>query len=174
MLPEFDHAVEIDDRDHRLGFTGAIQAGWQQVLDTGADWCFHVEADFTFNEPVPLSDMIALLERAPHLVQVALKRQAWNDAERAAGGVVEANSEAFTECHDGLTTWTETRAFFTTNPSVYSTDLCWLGWPQVPRSEGVFTHQLLKDPRTRFAYWGGKFDPPRVTHIGEERTGCGY
>ena len=65
------------------------------------------------------------------------------------------------------------RRFFTTNPSVYRASLCERGWPQEPHSEGVFTHRLLADGFD-FAFWGGRFDPPAVTHIGAERTGRGY
>lgn len=166
MLPEFDQTVAIDDRAHELGFAGAIKGAWEQVQ---TDWVFHLEADFTFNEPVPVDAMIRLLERRPHLAQVALKRQPWNEAEIAAGGLVELAPDDYTERRDDEAVWTEHRRFFTTNPSVYSRALTSLGWPQAAESEGLFTHQLLALGHT-FAYWGGKFDAPRVTHIGEHRA----
>lgn len=166
--------VLVQDPRHELGFAGAIQEGWRRVLATGADWCFHLESDFLLNSWLPLNEMIALLESAPMLAQVALKRQPWNPAEIAAGGIVEVDPEAFTERSDELATWTEHRRFFTTNPSVYPRRLCRIGWPQEPYSEGVFTHTLLRDPLLRFAYWGAKHAPPAVHHIGAERAGAGY
>jgi hypothetical protein len=39
MLPSPDHIVTIDDRDHKLGFAGAIAEGWRQVRETGAAFC---------------------------------------------------------------------------------------------------------------------------------------
>jgi hypothetical protein len=75
---------------------------------------------------------------------------------------------------DGRVFWTEHRRFFTTNPSVYRTSLCKLGWPQESESEGKFTHRLLADPLLRFAFWGRKFDPPLCEHIGTIRAGAGY
>lgn len=174
MLPRVDHIVTIDDREHALGFAGAIQAGWDEIAETGADWIFHLEMDFEFLAPVPLARMIALLEREPHLAQIVLKRQPVNESEHAAGGIVEQHPDDYTEREDGGDTWTEHRRFFSTNPSLYSTDLLRLRWPQEPQSEGMFTHRLLADPLLRFAFWGGKFDPPTVHHIGDVRSGTGY
>jgi hypothetical protein len=171
-LPSFDQYVFVRDPDHRLGYAGAIQYGWQQIE---TDYVFHLEADFTFNERVDLAGMTGLLDRQQHLAQVALKRQPWNPQEHAAGGIVELHPDDFHERTDGHATWTEHRRFWTTNPCVYRADMCALGWPQLQHSEGVFTHYLLRrDPATRFAFWGGKHAAPKVHHIGEHRAGGGY
>jgi hypothetical protein len=170
-LPKFDQYVFVDDPDHALGYAGAIQRGWELVE---TDHVAHAEADFVFLNTVPIRGMIELLERQPQLAQVVLKRQVWNDEERAAGGIVECHPDDFQERRDGNAVWTEHRRFFSTNPSVYSSRLCEMGWPQEAHSEGVFTHRLLKDPHLRFAFWGSKFAPPLVQHIGEARTGGGY
>lgn len=169
-LPMFDEVVWVDDSEHRLGFAGAIQNGWRHVQ---SEWVFHLEQDFLLLEPVPIDEMIELLLFRPHLAQVALKRQPVNEQEKAAGGIVELDPDAYTECHSEGLVWTEHRKFFTTNPSLYSSDLCRRGWPREPLSEGIFTHRLLTDPDLAFAFWGGKEDPPRVEHIGH-RGGWGY
>lgn len=168
-LPPLDACAEVDDTAHDLGFAGAIQAGWDAIAEARADYVFHLEADFTFNDTVPLAAMIAALDANPTLAQVALKRQPWNAEERAAGGICELHPGDFTD--EGPVS--RHRRFFTTNPSVYRASLCECGWPQEPHSEGVFTHRLLADGFD-FAFWGGRFDPPAVTHIGAERTGRGY
>lgn len=170
----YGHWIVVDDSDHALGFGGAIREGWQRVLDSGACHVLHLEADFTFNAPVPLARMVALLDRRPHLAQLVLKRQAWNEAECAAGGIVECHPGDFTECRDDGAVWTEHRRFWSTNPAVYSSRFCRVGWPAGDQSEGMFTHKLLADPLLRFAFWGGKFDAPLVEHIGRERVGVGY
>jgi hypothetical protein len=174
MVPEPDHFVEIDDMAHEFGFAGAIAKGWRRVVETGADYVFHVEGDFTFNEPVPVRRMIALLERRPSLAQIVLKRQPWNREEKAVGGIVELHPDDFHQRTDRGDVFTEHRRFWSTNPAVYSAGFCHQGWPRVPESEGIFTHRLLEDPDVRFAFWGAKFDPPRVHHIGEHREGTGY
>lgn len=171
LLDLADQFIHVDDSHHRLGFAGAIQAGWEQVR---TDYVFHLEQDFTFPERPPVEDMVALLRWQPQLAQVALKRQPWNHEERRAGGIVELHPDDFTERNDAAVSWTEHRRFWTTNPCVYSSRWCREGWPQEPQSEGMFTHRLLRDPLLRFAFFGGKFDPPRVLHIGDERTGRGY
>lgn len=172
MLPRWDQEVFIDDSAHRLGAAGAIQEGWRHVE---TDYVFHLEQDFLFKAPVPVERMIALLERRPYLVQVALKRQAVYDWEHAAGGLLEFHgSELYTERRDDLAVWTEHRVQFTLNPCVYRSSLCRLGWPQQEASEIRFGCSLIVDPEVRFAYWGGKSDPPMVEHIGSDRVGWGY
>lgn len=174
MFPEPDHFIEIDDSDHELGFAGAIQAGWERVIETEAEWVIHCEQDFTFNRPIPLDRMIAVLKRHPHIAQMSLKRQAWSPAESLAGGFVELNPDAYSQHVDQGDIFTTHRVCFTTNPSVYPAALCHQGWPQVENSEGIFTHRLLEDPEARFGIWGGKLDEPLVEHIGAERAGLGY
>ena len=174
MLPPFEHIVTIDDREHKLGFAGAIAEGWRQVLRTGADWIFALEMDFTFVEPVPLDRMIAVLERKPYLAQMSLLRQPCNDRERAAGGIIQTSPGDFEQVTDTGDVWVEQRVYWTTNPSVYSTGFCAQGWPQVERSEGAFTARLLEDPAVKFGIWGAKWDAPRIEHIGADRTGKGY
>lgn len=174
MVPPPAAVVRIDDRDHKLGFAGAIAEGWRQVLDTGCEYVFHAELDFTYQQPVPVDAMVDVLDVRPYLVQMSLMRQPVNASEKKAGGIVQQNPNAFAEFTCGKHSWMEQRVYFTTNPCVYRASLCRRGWPQVENSEGVFTHQLLKDPIVRFGIWGRKFAPPMVHHIGDVRSGTGY
>ena len=173
---DFAANVTILDPDHELGFAGSVQEGWRQVLETGCEWVFHVEGDFVFNEPVEIERMIAVLRRHPHLTQMSLLRQPWNEAEKAAGGIVQQWPEDFHEVSESGDVWTETRRWvFTTNPSVYSVEVCKRGFPDPPEAEGRFGGEWLKEePWRKSAFWGPKFGAPKVTHIGEHRTGTGY
>jgi len=129
MLPEPDHFKEIDDAEHKLGFGGAIQAGWRRILtETDAEFVFHLEQDFTFNWRVPIFEMAAVLRAQPHLVQLALRRQPWNEEEKAAGGVVELHADDFTEAGLNGWRWLEHQRYFTTNPSLYRRELCEYGY----------------------------------------------
>lgn len=179
MFPGWSHI----NNGPRQGFGGAIQSAWQYLRTcTTSRWVAHLEADFIYPEPVNLDQLVHVLDTQPHLAQVALLRQAWNDAEKAAGGIIQQHPDDYENLigRDGAR-WVEHRRFFTTNPSVYRRSLLTVGWPDGPNSEGIFTHQLLSrgTPETpgdliRFAFWGATTDPPKVHHIGVDRAGTGY
>lgn len=168
--------VHLPSGRSKRGFGGAIQSGWQAIeaLDPGIEYVFHLEDDFILLRSPRFGDMARILGENPHVVQVALKRQPWNEVERVAGGIVEVNPDAFTQRAVEGREWFEHRAFFTTNPSMYSRALVRRGWPSGDFSEGRFTASVLADPDACFAYMGRKFDEPWVLHIGDERTGMGY
>lgn len=159
----------------RQGFGGAIRRAWP-ILAAGSDeFVLHLEDDFTFNRQVDLVTMAHTLSCRPYLVQMALRRQPWNEAERAAGGIVEQHPEDFAEVSNGTRTrWLEHRRMFTTNPSLYRRSLCSRGWPDGAESEGRFGIDLFADPSVRCGYWGGRSSGEAVTHIGRERVGSGY
>lgn len=173
-FPDFDLVIHPAGRQ---GFGGAIHTAWRYLVGIEVDepFVFHLEQDFTFNRHVDLQDMAFVLDCQPHIVQLALRRQPWNDAERKAGGIVEQWPDLYTDRMDVLgNRWMEHRLFFTTNPSLYRTSLCRRGWPVVGRSEEAFTTELLGDRTARFAFWGRRQDGPWVEHIGEDRVGTGY
>jgi hypothetical protein len=160
----------------RQGFSGAYANAWRFLARQPEPWVFSTEDDFTFTRTVDLSGMVDLLTARPNLAQMALRRQAWSPAEEAAGGIVEQHPADYTDhrLEDRFVDWLEHRRFFTTNPSLFSRDLCRIGWPEVPESEGHFTRVLTADPDTRFGFWGKRDDDPCVTHIGTHRVGHGY
>lgn len=159
----------------RQGFGGAIRAAWKHIAAGDQRWVFHLEDDFTFNRPVDLTDMATVLALEPKLVQLALRRQPWNDEERTAGGIVESHPEDFKDCQVGPFKWLEHRRFLTTNPCLYRRSLCSVRWPEGPNSEGMMTHKLLSlGPDIRFGYWGSRDSGEWVTHIGDNRVGTGY
>lgn len=166
----------------RRGFAGAITDAWRILTEQStADWVFHLEQDFTFNRSVHLDQLVEVMQPRPYLVQMALRRQPWNDAERAAGGIVEQHPEAYADCRAGGHAWLEQRLFFTTNPSLYRRTLCSTGFHEPPHAEGMFTHRLLREgspeapgDQVRFGYWGARHWRPLVEHIGHVRAGHGY
>lgn len=172
--PQFSHI----NGGPRQGFGGAIRTAWAHLRERSeASFVFHVEQDFTFNHEVNLDGLAATLDANPHLVQLALRRQPWNNQERAAGGIVEQWPDAYTD-RGG---WLEHRLFFTTNPCLYRRSLCWTEWPEGGNSEGHYSRQLLDhgSPETsaddlRFGFWGGRDSGEAVHHIGHQRAGVGY
>lgn len=165
-----DHdTIVVDDRDHTLGLAGAVRHGWTQALDAGADYVLHVEEDFRFLEPIYLGDLVYILNRACSLAQVVLKRQPWNAIEIAAGGIVEADPAAYTQY--GATgrnlCWTAHRKIFSLNPCLIPRKVLELGWPD--GNEAEFTQMCLA-AGYQFAFFGGRFDSPRVEHVGFHRA----
>lgn len=174
--PVPDEHVVVDDSEHDLGFAGAIAEGWRRVaaLDTDVDYVFHHEADFLFTQRVEIEAMARVLDAHPHLAQLVLKRQPWNDQERDAGGIVEMWPDEYVQRVHAGHLFTEHRLHWSTNPGLYPVGWCQQGWPQSAGSEQAWTERLVEAADVRFAYWGAKYDPPLVEHIGVERTGRGY
>lgn len=176
LLDRFPNFELIWHPAGRQGFGGAIRTAWGFVAIGGPErFVWHAEDDFIYRRPVDLTAMMDVLDDHPHLVQLALRRQPWNEEERAAGGIVERYPYAYTDCSDTDDRWwLEHRLFMTTNPSLYRRSLCLESWPDGARSEGRFTHQLLEDPDVRFGFWGERGSGEWVEHIGDERVGVGY
>lgn len=177
--PDF---IQLGD-GRRRGFGGAIAHAWRQMAArSDADFVFHLEDDFVFRRPVLTGALATILVDRPHIVQMALRRQPWNDEERAAGGIVEQHPGDYVEETSRGYRWLEHRRFWTTNPSLYRMSLARnAAWPSGPHSEGRFGLALLEHgspeaagPDVRFGYWGGRDSGEAVDHIGHSRVGSGY
>jgi hypothetical protein len=177
LAEQFPEFTLLWHRQGRQGFGGAIRFAWDHLRrHSTADHIAHVEDDFVFTRPVDLTAMARLLDARPYIVQVALRRQPWNEQERTAGGVVECHPHEYDDREDGDLAWLEHTLFFSTNPSLYRRSLLDVeGWPTGARSEGRYTAAIrARHPGWRFAYWGARDDGPWVHHIGNERIGVGY
>lgn len=161
--------IDIIDTGGRKGFAGAYQKVWATIAAYGPPWAFIIEDDFTATRPVDLAEMQQVMDARPHLVQMALRRQAWSSPELAAGGVIEQHPADY-EDHP---THLEHRRFFTTNPCLIRRDLTSTPWPKGSGSEASFARNLFADPDARSGYWGARADEPWVIHDGP-RTGRGY
>lgn len=166
----------------RSGFGGAIRNAWRVATENYGHCAqvFHAELDYIYNREVPLDGMAWVLDTHRYLTQLALRRQPWNDMERAAGGVIERWPGDFVEIHDGYW-WLEHRRWFTTNPCLYRAELMDAGWPEGAQSEGRFSLELFEmgfdgipGPEVRSGYWGTWDSGVAVEHIGVTRAGTGY
>lgn len=159
--PEFVHVHHT----RRKGTVEAVRSGWRSALLSGVEYVFHTEEDFTFNEPVQIDAMAALLEAHPNFAQVILKRDPYSWPEHEAGGFMELAPDKYHERTSELGVWCEHERLFSSNPSliprkVFSNRFC---------GEAEFGKFCVRQGWC-FAYWGAKADPPRVTHIGLERS----
>lgn len=165
----------IDDADHRLGMAGAVRAAWGWAVEQGTDYLLHVEEDFLFTDRVPLAEMVAILERAPHLAQVVLKRGPWSAAEVAAGGIIEmAPTEYLDRSFGPGCEFVEHGRVgdcgFSLNPCLIPRRVLELGWPDGNEAE---MSQALVDKGFSFAFYGRREDPPHCEHVGAVR-GAGW
>lgn len=163
------------------GYWRAMQAVWSLARHWAAEFGQNRfafwEDDFVLTTPVDLDVLAGVLDAHPYLTQVALKRQPWFGNEVEHGGLIEAleaQGQTFTERTDGAHHWVEHRAVFTGNPSVIPRRTFEQDWPEGAWSESRFGRALFSDPQARGAYWGRRSDPPRVEHIGHQRTGTDY
>lgn len=181
--PEFRHI----DAGPRRGCAGAIRYAWRWLRsESQAQYVFHLEGDFTINQPLNTAGMSLLLLEHPEIVQVALRRNPVNDLEIAAGGVIEQHPDWYIDRFEARQCgqpWLEHGAYFTCNPCLYRKSLVdAVDWPEHRPgrySEDTFHHETLpayfrRPPR--YAYWGARTDAPLVTHIGSSRhqEGTGY
>jgi len=158
--------------EQRRGLAAAVNTGFSSI-SRDTDYVFWLEEDFVFVEPVDINSMALVLDRTPHLAQVSLKRQPWAPIEIEHGGYMEVQPDLYAQEHLGVHDvlfWCEHAVTFTLNPCLFPRWVADRGWPE-HGTEGDFTASLLAGrPWTRFAVWGERTDPPRVLHIGGQRS----
>jgi hypothetical protein len=158
------------------GYTASVNRLWR-YLDrrVGAEYVFLAEDDFVYDRPVDLVPLAETLRDHPGLAQVALLRAPCYPREMEGGvlGWPEASFEV-RDAGNGHGRM-EHRLFWTMNPAMIRRSVARLPWPARPSSERIFGDQLLRDPATRFAFWGT--GEAWISHIGEVRAvagGAGY
>jgi len=170
-------AYRVHATPGRSGFDGAYRSAWSWLREHCRNpWIFSTEDDFVLQRLVNLPRLADVMRRRPALAQMALRRQAWNDAEKAAGGIVEQHPADYQDWRHEDAAWLEHRRFFTTNPHLTRLDFVAAhDWPTGAHSEGRFSVELFAaEPQTRCGFWGPRTDPPLVEHIGHTRVGSGY
>jgi len=159
----------------RVGFTKAMISAWDKLKEDSSEWVFHLEEDFLILEDINVDDMIDVLKSHDYIKQMVLLRQPIAGRELQKGGIIASHPERYENKTNGVNYWVEHRVGFSGNPCVYRKSLIYEHpWPNMPHSEREYGQSLLKDPGAKFAYWGKSTDNPRVTHIGENRTGFNY
>jgi hypothetical protein len=162
------HGFYVVGPDAPRDFTEGMQAMWTYLRKRAkGDYIFAVEDDFTYERPVDLGEMIAVLRREPGLAQMALLRDPY-PVELERGGILGWPLGDFT-FHDG---WFSHRLFFTLNPTLIRRALTARVWPSGRHSETLFGRELLRDPNTRVAFWGSGDE--WIRHMGAVRAGTGY
>lgn len=160
----FGDEYNIVSHARKAGMAHTVRRAWQE---TSAPYVFHLEDDFTIDEPVDIRAMAGVLEANPKLAQLCLLRQPWNDEEQAAGGIIQANPGAYGQWETDGHPWVVHRRLFSLNPCLLPRWVVDLGWDD--GNERGFTDRLLADPDVIFGYWGVPTSQ-QVTHIGVLRA----
>lgn len=153
---------EVIRHPQRRGLAAAVQTAWSG-LPPEIDLVFHLEDDFVFAEPVDVDAMAMMLKEHGRLAQLVLKRQPWSPPEVAAGGIIETAPGEYRQ-RDG---WVEHTRIFSLNPCLIPREVVDLGWPD--GNEAEMTGRLVAGGWT-FGFWGRREDPPRVLHVGVQRS----
>lgn len=167
--------AEIRDSPTQQGFCKATARAWAEGAKPGVDYVFYLEHDFEFNRAVDLQAMAAVLDRHPELAQMVCLRQAVNEQELAAGGLMEARDGEFTPRSTLGYPWASYSSFFSTNPSLMTREF--MAAHPFPteheaQCEGLFGWDL-RELGYSFGMWTRVGDEPLVNHIGV-RDGSGH
>ncbi len=167
----------VQSTGDKAGYAAAMHQAFMWLDDVAPGRVLWLEDDFTFNAPVDVDLMGRVLDRNPQLAQLVLRRQPWNDSERAAGGIVEQHPDWYTDCRDDElgVEWLEQTAFFSNNPNLMQHWVLGTPYPHGDNAEGRFTFALRDDhPNACFGFWGDRHSGEAVTHIGDVRSGAAY
>lgn len=168
------HGLTVVRHVHRYGFCKTVQHAWALAAVTTEDYVFWLEDDFVFNRPLDLHAPAHVLATHPELAQMGLMRDAVNDREENAGGLIGLYRDRL---EDRLTSdgdpWLYSRTNFSTTCSLIRTQFMRdEPWPDYEAEcEGRYSIDLLTRGYS-FAAWGD--GEPWITHIGDHRVGIGY
>lgn len=151
--------------DGNAGYNQAMQTVWHTARQHGGGHVLFVEEDFTFTQPVNVTQWADHLDANPHLSQIVAQRNPWFANEIAAGGMLQA----LTGDREQVDGFIEHRLFFSCNPTALPRRTFELDWPEGAWSENQFRDRLLTNPNMRFA-----ITPDIIVEHTGERTGHSY
>lgn len=167
----FETIIAHDQGD--LGFCRNTQQAWSQARNANVDYVFWLEHDFRFICPIDLKAMARVLDKDPHLAQMALIRAPVSDEEKEAGTWLDYHANALERyvTSEG-DPWHRHQVCFTTNPSLIRRRFMVANpWPDYSQEcEGHFSGDL----RARGYHFGSWGETHQVVHTGQLRTGHGY
>lgn len=154
------------------GYVKAMRSSQDYEIASGQPWVLHVEDDVVLNGPVDLGEMQRIMDSHPDLAQLSLKRQPWYEEEMEAGDMLRWRPEGTFIERDGHVAH---RAFWTCTLSLVRRQfLAEHDWPLQSGSERRFGTRLFREADVYGGMLGRLDDPPRMTHIGQQRAGFGY
>jgi hypothetical protein len=191
MLPEFTPVIVDDSGDpayqawlratwpraervhhlERQGLAAAARTAWRMAVAQAVPFAFLLEDDFVLTEPVDLYAMEQMMRLNPRLAQLVLKRQPGSPEEEAHGGHVAMAPHKYAD-RDG---WIEQVAepLYSFNPHLARCEAMRDALEHATSFLEAGVSAALTERGWTFGIWGARDDPPRVEHIGVERS-AGY
>jgi hypothetical protein len=178
-FPRMPLRVGSTHPDRQAGFCEATGRLWgivtEKALTDIPEFVFWLEADFVFLRDVDLQPLADVLRAHRRLAQMSLVRDACNQQEALAGGLVASRPGEFEQRETAGNRWMEQRSYVTTTPSLMSAVFMvanpWLSDGQ-PACEGRFGIELVQRGYS-FGAWGSGEE--WVAHMGvRDKIGKGY
>lgn len=155
----------ITHHHENQGMAAAVQAGFDMVLDTGAEYVFWLEEDMVLCNRPPLWEAKKVLYESPQLAQMCFRRESTpgNQYEWSSGCQLNAITQQASFVYE-WPTWTEHDFIFSMNPCLIPRNVLELGWDA--DNEAGMTAKL-KEKGYRFGSWGHASDGQVwATHVG--------
>ena len=154
--------------EKNLGYSLSWKHAWENV-PTDTDYIWHQEDDFTFNQKIPVNNLIHVLDNNEiPLFQVFLKRDIVfenndfiRDLEQNKVGIPVTihNQEVILQ-----------RWYFNSNPGIYPYWISKKKYGTNPQ-EFIISELSQEYPQGYSAMWGGRHDANLIEHIGEYTQG---
>ena len=165
----FVAVTTIDDRQHKLGMAGAVNAAWSWAVDNDLEFLLHWEEDQFIVRTLDIEDMVTVLDLNPELSHVVLNRYPYG-GDIALGGPMKALGAEPKECTGCGAKWSTHKTLFSLNPCLIPRHVFELGYSN--ENEAGMTKVLL-DQGYEFSFLGHPTDEPYISHIGDIR-GAGW
>jgi GT2 family glycosyltransferase len=155
----------------RRGLGGAHRIAAWAAVEYSDPFCLLLEDDCVLTEPVEAEAMVRTMREHPHLAQLALKRQPGSPEEAAAGGYVQVSPGRWADREGWIEQIAEPLYSFT--PHVARCEALQDALDHATQFLEADVSAALTERGWTFGVWGARDDPPRVEHIGVERS-AGY
>lgn len=176
---EYGQGLDLSYSDFRIvhggrrGMAGAVQAGFDAVLETEPDYVLWIEEDMILTRPLPVMAAVEELEAHPNVAQMCFPRQAIDPSEGTDQLAAICAQASFVTKHDRFTAQD---FIFSMNPCLIPRRVLEMGWPSGPLgvgNEAGMTRKLL-DAGYVFGQWGHPGDEPWAYHLGYARRTAGW
>lgn len=158
----------VQIRNNTNGQPGALKFIFRYLKSKRSDYFLMVEEDWILFRQTKVEEMIDVLEKNKHIVQMRLPRAGVETAGSTLKRLLDAEKALWSK-HKNWFEWQGPRYFWTHNPNIFPRHILAEEYPQAPGipHELEFGLNLLKKyPNARSAFWANNIYDAYVLHIG--------